>query len=68
MDVKIEATVATMDVLVSRIRVVVAVIVEIAGGAVASLVSIFTFLSRGNTSQNAVSPDHALFEGPEALV
>lgn len=69
MDVRIEATVATMDVLVSRIRVaVVKRFVQEAAAVSTAVASFPRLLSRGNTSQNAVAPDFALFKGPEALV
>ena len=69
MDVKIEAAVATMDVLVSRVRVVIATICEVLSTFLSDPVaSIFAFLSRGGVSQSAIAPDLNMEERTGVLV
>lgn len=68
MNVEIEATVATMDVLVSRVRVVIAVIEKAVASLGGAIASVSRFISIGGVSLNAIAPDLALNEGPEALV
>lgn len=68
MNVEIEATVATMDVLVSRVRVVIAVIEKAVAILEDAIASVSRFISIGGVSLSAVAPDLALHEGPEALV
>lgn len=68
MNVEIEATVATMDVLVSRVRVVIAAIEKAVASLGEVIASISRFISIGGVSLSAVAPDHALSERRGAFV